>query len=237
MKPIQLSPRLCSVAEMVPLGARLADVGTDHAYLPVWLLQRKVISHAVVSDLREGPLERAKTTAEKYGLTEQMDFRLCNGLSGILAEEVDTIAIAGMGGETIASILEAAPWTAQGEYRLLLQPMSAQNDLRLWLQQNSYSIVEERLSCEGNTLYTAFQVKPGTMSPLTPAECWAGRQHRGEEAPLRAEYLKRLIEQTGRALEGLQRSVCPAGASRQLELEERYQGLTAMLKEWNTWQQ
>ena len=108
LRNMELSPRLRSVAELVPRGARFADVGTDHAYLPVWLLQRGVISRAVVSDLRQGPLDRARSTAEKYGLTSRMDFRLCDGLSAIRPEEADTIAIAGMGGETVAAILAYA---------------------------------------------------------------------------------------------------------------------------------
>ena len=111
MRTVELTPRLRSVAELVPRGARFADVGTDYAYLPVWLLQQGRITGAVASDLRPGPLERARGTAEKYGLTGRMDFRLCDGLSGIQPDEVSTIAMAGMGGETIAAILAAAPWS------------------------------------------------------------------------------------------------------------------------------
>ena len=135
MRFIQLTPRLRAVANMVPAGARLADVGTDHAYLPACLLQEGVLQRAVVSDLRRGPLDRARATAERYSLTERMDFRLCDGLSGIDPDEVDAIVIAGMGGETIAAILEAAPWTVKGEYLLLLQPKTMQHILRPWLQE------------------------------------------------------------------------------------------------------
>ena len=148
MRTVELTPRLRSVAELVPRGARFADVGTDHAYLPVWLLQQGRITGAVASDLRPGPLERARGTAEKYGLTGRMDFRLCDGLSGIQPDEVNTIAIAGMGGETIAAILAAAPWTWERECLLLLQPMSAQPFLRRWLQAHGYTIRRELLSRE-----------------------------------------------------------------------------------------
>ena len=126
MRPMELTPRLRSVAQLVPQGAKFADIGTDHAYLPVWLLQRGIITKALACDLRQGPLDRARATAEKYGLTEQMDFRLCDGLAGVRPGEADTIAIAGMGGETIAAILSAAPWTWREDCLLLLQPMSAQ---------------------------------------------------------------------------------------------------------------
>ena len=139
MRPIELTPRLQAVAGLVPRGARLADVGTDHAYLPASLLQQGVIDTAVAADLRPGPLDRARATAERYGLTEQISFRLCDGLSGILPEEADTVVIAGMGGETIAAILSAAPWVREEGKRLILQPMSAQEDpdpLRgLWLDK------------------------------------------------------------------------------------------------------
>ena len=111
---MELTARLRVLAELVLQDSRLADVGTDHAYLPVWLQQRGVISRAVVSDLRQGPLDRARSTAEKYGLTGRMDFRLCDGLSAIRPEEADTIAIAGMGGETVAAILAAAPGSGSG---------------------------------------------------------------------------------------------------------------------------
>ena len=108
---MELSPRLQAIAEQVPQGAHLADVGTDHGYLPVWLLRDGRINSAIAADLREGPLNRARETARRFNVEEQISFRLCDGLSAIRPEETDTVTIAGMGGETIISILEAAPWT------------------------------------------------------------------------------------------------------------------------------
>lgn len=233
MSSIQLTPRLRAAADLVPAGARLADVGTDHAYLPAYLLQEGVIQRAVVSDLRRGPLDRARATAERYGLTERMDFRLCDGLSGIAPEEADTIVIAGMGGETIAAILEAAPWTVREDCRLILQPMTMQHILRPWLQEHGYAIDKELLACEGNNIYTILQVRPGQMEPLTPAQCWAGRQNRD---PLRGEYLDRLLTHTGRALEGLSRSTQPHASARRRELEAVHAGLEQQQKEWMQWQ-
>ena len=236
MRPIQLTPRLRSVAEQVPTGAKFADIGTDHAYLPVWLLQRGIITKALACDLRKGPLERARATAEKYNLTEQMDFRLCDGLAGVAPGEADTIAIAGMGGETIADILAAAPWVWKEDCLLLLQPMSAQPELRRWLQGHGYAIAKELLSREGDTLYTTFVVQPGPMGELTPAEAWAGRQRKGEEAPLREEYLNRLVAQTARAAEGLARSTRPEDGPRRAEMEQVHTGLLELREEWLSWQ-
>lgn len=237
MRPMELTPRLRSVAQLVPQGAKFADIGTDHAYLPVWLLQRGIITKALACDLRQGPLDRARATAEKYGLTAHMDFRLCDGLAGVRPGEADTIAIAGMGGETIAAILAAAPWVWEQGCMLLLQPMSAQPQLRLWLQGHGYTIAREMLSREGDTIYTAFQVKAGPMPELTAGEQWAGRQSRGEDAPLRGEYLNRLIDQTGRAVEGLRRSTRSADAGRLTELEQVHADLRNMREEWLSWQQ
>ena len=149
---MDLSPRLQGIADQVPAGARFADVGTDHGYLPVWLLLQGRIQHAIASDLR---------------------VRLCDGRAGIAPDEVDTIAIAGMGGETIAMILAAAPWTRQ--CRLLLQPMTAGEDLRQWLGENGYRIDSERIACEGKRYYTILNVTGGAMSAQTPAELWVGR--------------------------------------------------------------
>jgi len=233
---IQLPPRMQTVADLVPPGAKVVDVGTDHAYLPANLLQRGIIRRAVVSDLRAGPLSRARATAERYGLTELMDFRLCDGLAGILPEEADTIIIAGMGGETIAAILAAAPWTAQGERRLLLQPMTAQYQLRRWLQAHRYTIQREALSREKDSFYTILAAAPGDMGPMSPAQYWAGKQSREACSPWRGEYLRRQAAQLDRILAGLNRSKRAEHALRRGELEQIRQGIEEMREEWNTWQ-
>ncbi|MCD7946877.1 MAG: class I SAM-dependent methyltransferase [Oscillospiraceae bacterium] len=232
---MELSPRLRAVAQFVPQGARLADVGTDHAYLPVWLLQREQIVSAIASDLREGPLERARATAARYGMEARIRFCLGNGLARIMPDEVDTIVIAGMGGETISAILAAAPWLKMGGHRLILQPMSAQEDLRAWLAQNGYRIEQESLSREGETLYVALLVLPGEMA-LTAAECCAGRQTKGEAAPLREAYLNGWIAKTERAAAGLRKSKRPDDQSRLAEREALLRGLYDMREEWQAWQ-
>lgn len=195
---LTLTPRLRAIADRVPEGSRFADIGTDHAYLPVWLLLEGRISSAIAADLREGPLTRARETALRCGVTEQVSFRLCDGLRDISEGEANCVAIAGMGGETIASILEAAPWTRNG-VRLLLQPMTSFHDLRSWLANNGYCILDESIVREGKRLYTVMTVEGGEMPPLSPGEAWAGRQS-GD--PLRLDYLAFMAEKVSRALEG-----------------------------------
>lgn len=236
MRIFELSPRLRSVADLVPQGARFADVGTDHAYLPVWLILRGVIDRALVSDLHPGPLENARQTAAHYEVSDKVAFRLCDGLSGICSDEADAIAIAGMGGETIAEILSAALWTARGEHRFLLQPMTAHPELRAWLSGHGYTIEREVLTQEGKNLYSTFLVRAGAMEILTPAETWAGRQWEGMDAPLRDAYLDKLSRRADKALLGIRNSSRPQDVERAAELEQAAAGLKEMRKEWLAWQ-
>ncbi|MEA4934793.1 MAG: class I SAM-dependent methyltransferase [Lawsonibacter sp.] len=233
-KHLELSPRLRMVADLVPKGARLADVGTDHAYLPAALILEGVIPSAIAADLRQGPLNRAKSTVQECGLTDRVAFRLCDGLCGIHPEEVEAVVIAGMGGETISAILAAARWTRERDIPLVLQPMSSLSDLRFWLAKNGYRILTEPLAREGDTLYAALSVRAGEMEPLTPAELWAGKNRL---QPLRGIWLDRWLEKTKRALDGLAQARQEDGvAQRRALLEKVRAGLLEMKEELEAWQ-
>ena len=196
MRELQLQPRLQLLADMVPEGSRLADVGTDHGYIPVWLLKRGRIAAAIASDIGAEPLQHARQT--------DIDFRLCPGLDAIAPEEADTIVIAGMGGETIQMILEAAPWTAKGEHLLLLQPMTKVEYLRKWLVDNGYYFTEERLVFDKNYRYPVFAVRGGAQPPLTLTQQYGGVLLDGD--PLYADYLDERIGKLQKAIDGLRRS-------------------------------
>ena len=229
---MELSGRLAAIAAMVPPGSRLADVGTDHGFLPVYLLKTGRIAGAVASDLRPAPLEKARHNAARHGVADKISFRLCPGLEGIAPGEADVIAMAGMGGETILHILEAAPWTKEGGYRLLLQPMSSQPELRSWLWRSGYRILRETVARDNGRLYAVLEVTGGEESASpTLGELWAGRQSR---APLRGEYLAWLTGVARRALEGAQKARRDDTAR---ELAQVIEALTQMKKEWDTWQQ
>ena len=233
MRRPELSPRLRRVGDLVPAGARLADVGTDHAYLPAALILEGKIPWAVAADLRRGPLDRARATVRTYGLTGRVAFRLCDGLTGVKPDEVDAVAIAGMGGETIAAILQAAPWVRERDVPLILQPMSSMPDLRAWLRENGFRSETERLAREGDALYTALLVRAGEMDPLAPAELWAGKNS-GD--PLRGAWLDRWLARTGRALDGMAQARGEGVPARRRALEEVRDGLAEMKKEWEQWQ-
>lgn len=236
MRPIELAPRLLALAKQVPEGARFADIGTDHARLPVWLLEQGIIQNAIASDLREGPLEQARETARRHALTERLSFRLGDGLAPIRGEEVDVCAIAGMGGETIAAILSACPWVASPGHTFLLQPMTSVEELRSWLWRSGFRITQEVLVGEGRTIYVVITAIPGTMVPLTPAEEWAGRQYRGMESPLRTSYLDRLTGRVAHMVEGLRNSTRLDDLEKLPLLEEVLTGLNQMKEEWDRWQ-
>ena len=159
-RELSLQPRLALLASLVPQGAVLADVGTDHGYIPVCLRQRGVIDRAIASDIGREPLEHARRTAEEYGVGG-IDLRLCAGLDAIAPEECDTVLIAGMGGETIWGILAAAPWTRDGRHTLLLQPQTKIEELRLRLCENGYAVTREHLVRDKGKLYVVMTVTAG----------------------------------------------------------------------------
>ena len=216
MKELQLQPRLQHLANLIPQGVRLADIGTDHGYMPVWLIQQGRIDRAIAADIAQEPLAHAKRTAEEYD-TENIHFRLCSGLDGIGPEEVDYIVIAGMGGDTIVSILSAAPWTKNG-VKLLLQPMTKVEMLRSWLADNGYCFTAESLVWDKEYLYPVMEVTGGTQKKLTAAEQWAGTEFADD--PLYGEYLTHQILRLQKAIDGLNKANDGRSRGRACELEE-----------------
>ena len=229
---MELSPRLAAIAAQVPPGSRLADIGTDHAYLPAYLLRKGTIPSAAASDVNRGPLDRGRETARQAGVEEKISFRLSDGLNGLREDEADVIVIAGMGGELIARILSEAPWTR--EKLLLLQPMTAQPELRRWLNGNGYRIERETVVREGEKLYVILTVRGGADTPCSLGELWAGRQRKGEDAPLRLDYLEDLLRRRRKALAGMERgSVTPELLEEERRLITR---LERLREEWISWQ-
>ncbi|MCD8340598.1 MAG: class I SAM-dependent methyltransferase [Clostridiales bacterium] len=219
MEQLQLTPRLQVVADLVPEGARLADVGTDHAHLPVWLLLNGRIAAAIASDIRPGPLERAARTVEAYRLQERVSLRLCPGLEGVAPHEADTVTICGMGGDMMIGILEAAPWTRDG-VTLILQPQSGQPRLRRWLTAHGYEIQLECLAKEAHRWYPVLLVRGGRSTVLSAPEALAGPERAWRQEPLRLPYLAFLREQCRRQLDAVLRSEKAADVARRAELAE-----------------
>jgi tRNA (adenine22-N1)-methyltransferase len=196
----------------------LADIGTDHAYLPVYLVANGVIPRAIAADLMSGPLEAARTTVLVAGLEEKIALRLGSGLSVLVPGEAATVSICGMGGPLIAQILEDGP--LGGVERLVLQPMGGEERLRRWLAQNGWRLVAEQLVEDSGRLYLVAVAEPGCMS-LSDEEALVGQHLRDAGGPLLVRYAGSLLEQGRGALDGARRSERPEARERVTALEWR----------------
>jgi tRNA (adenine22-N1)-methyltransferase len=162
-----LSPRLKAIANMVPKCRSAADIGTDHGYVPLYLIQNRRIEYAIAADISPGSLNKAKNLIQQHSMGHCMETRLGNGLSVLRPGEADTIIIAGMGGLLIGDILEQGEAVARKASTLVLQPMVAQEELRRWLISNNYCIKEEDLVREDKRIYEIIVVVPCT-NPVKP---------------------------------------------------------------------
>ena len=153
MEQIKINDRLLTAISFVRKGKRFADIGTDHAYLPIYLLEQGVISYAYAADINQGPLDKANENIIKYGFKDKIQTVLCDGLSKIAPDSVDDIAIFGMGGELIIKIIDEASWVKDSEKRLILQPMTHPEKLRQYLAQNGFQIIGETLSFDRGKIY------------------------------------------------------------------------------------
>ena len=159
-----ISKRLELVASFVPRGAILLDVGSDHAYLPIDLVERGRIKSAIAGEVVEGPYQSAVKNVEAHGLKEKIQVRLANGLAAFEeADQVSVITIAGMGGRLIATILEEGLDKLASVQRLILQPNNREDDLRIWLQDNGFQIVAESILEEAGKFYEILVVEAGQM--------------------------------------------------------------------------
>lgn len=155
MRPLfTLDSRLAACAELVRSGSHLADIGTDHAYLPVWLAKNGRISYAIAADINSQPLERGVENIKKYHAEDKVTARLSNGLESINPSEVDDIVIAGMGAELIIDILSKAPWIKHKEKRLILQPMTRAYLLRKYLYDSGFQIISEQACAHNGKIYS-----------------------------------------------------------------------------------
>lgn len=153
MNEITLPPRLACVASMVRSGSRMADIGTDHAYLPVFLIQKGSVRAAIAADVKEGPLQRARDTVLRYRMQDRISVRLSNGLMQLGPDEADDIVFAGMGGELITALLAACPWVKDAAKHYIFQPMTHSEILRCWLVQNGFLVQTEQTVSEGQKVY------------------------------------------------------------------------------------
>ena len=229
---MQLSQRLSSVASMVTAGNCLADVGTDHGYVPIYLYERNIIPHAIAMDVNKGPLERATLHIAESGMKEAIETRLSDGLAALNPGEADSVVIAGMGGPLIIRILSAYPETTESLKELILQPQSEIPEVRIWLYENGYEIVEEHMVFEDGKYYPMFKaVKNPQAEKLSDLEYKFGKLSvLGEKDVLKA-YLVREVSNKQNILNKLMEENSEKSKGRAEEMKALLAELEEMLRE------
>lgn len=160
---MKLTPRLQSIANHIPKNTVCADIGTDHAYIPIYIVKNAISHKVIATDINKGPLARAKKQIQKEGLESQIETRLGNGLDVIGLFEVDTVIIAGMGGSLIKNILDANKERAKTIKTFILQPMIGQRELREYLIKNKFKTIKEDLVQENRRFYEIIIAEQGSQ--------------------------------------------------------------------------
>lgn len=217
-KKIRLAPRLKKIAELVPVCGTVADIGTDHAYIPSVLVASGRASRAIASDIVPGPVARARATVRGCGLVDRIDVRLGAGLETVAEGEADVIIIAGMGGILISEILENSRSVTDCAELIILQPMTAVTELREYLGKGGYTVCGEYLVKEENKLYNIITAIPRGNTEYSVRELYLGRNTEKTSPELFAEYRERVISKLRRRAEGLKKSALAENAARLEEI-------------------
>ena len=197
----------------------MIDVGTDHGYLPVELLRRGYSGRLIASDINAGPLQAAVRSAQQAGLEDRISFQLADGLELCDPNVIDTIVIAGMGGDTICGILDRAEWCMDRRYTLILQPMTRAEVLRYWLIHNEFEILEEDLTEDAGTLYAVLTARFGGCTQLSDAELYTGSFSSLRDHRLFPAFLEQQISRFRRMLIGISAAASHETSGRKAILE------------------
>ena len=218
---MKLSRRLETVASFVETGSNLADIGTDHGYIPIALMERGVIRKGFAMDVRKGPLERAKEHIAEYHLEDRIETRLSDGAEKLQPGEADAVVIAGMGGELIIHILEGGKHLWDSVQQWVLSPQSDLLKVRRYLRENGFAISREMMVEEDGKYYTVMNVVRGTMELVSEAyECYGTCLIRDQNPVLR-EYLEKEERQLKKILEQLEKQETDSARDRAGEVRQQ----------------
>ena len=187
-----LSDRLKAVADMITPGLPVADIGCDHAYLPIYLIREEISPYVVACDVNAGPVVRAKENVEDVDLSDKIDIRQGDGLSVLEPGEVRSVVLAGMGGKLMIRILDEGKDVLSGVSEIILEPQSDVADVRHFLQDADFRIISENMVCEDNKFYPLIKAVPGKMTWDREIYFRYGKILLREENPVLHEFL--LIE-------------------------------------------
>lgn len=218
---MKLTNRLQAAADLVPVCESMADIGTDHGYLPIYLVQEGRARQAIACDVNGGPLARAREDVISSGLSRQIGLRLGGGLAPLSKGEMDGVTICGMGGLLVRDILAENDEKAQALSWLVLQPQGHVAELRYFLSRHHFRIEKEVLSLDGGQLYELMLVRPGEMAELSMLQAEIGATAAYREDPLFKMHIERLIRRRRFVIEGAKDSVSERHRkSREKALEE-----------------
>ena len=218
---MQLSKRLQAVARLVTPGSRLADVGTDHGYVPIWLFEQGQILSAIAMDLRNGPLERAREHIQMHGLDAHIETRLSDGLDKLLPGEADSIVIAGMGGMLVVKILSQGQKLLSSVKELILQPQSDLDAVREYLHRTGFVIVKEDMIFEDGKYYPMMKAVHGDNTDDRKIWFLYGRLLLENRHPVLKSYLEKEYDGCCKLLEKLSRTSTEVAKHRCEELSEK----------------
>lgn len=200
---ITLSKRLGSAVPYVRRGARVVDVGTDHAYLPIHLVGEGLAQTALAADINRGPIECARANIAEAGLSDRIGTLQADGLHGVEAFAPDHVIVFGMGGELIERILSEAEWIRNPAVRLILQPMSRAATLRAWLTENGFAITGETLTYEDKKYYQTLAAEwCGERVVYSEVELEVGRLNIERRPPIFEDFLRHEIAVLDRVIAG-----------------------------------
>lgn len=199
--PVKLSQRLYAIANCITEVSSIADIGTDHGYLPVYLVESGRINQGIACDINKKPLAKAEKIIKKYGFEKIIETRLGSGLSVLKPNEVDALVLAGMGGILISELLEAKKEVSSSVKKLVLQPMNNQKFLRQYLETQGFEIVKEELVLEGTRVYEIIVARSGEMTIENPLDYELGYNFLKNKHPLGKVHVQRKIEKAKFILE------------------------------------
>ena len=227
---IHLSQRLQAIADFVPQGAAVADIGTDHGFLPCDLAQQQRADKLIACDVNAQPLALAQKNIEDYNLQEQVQTRLGNGLTVLQPGEVTVVTIAGMGGSLMLDILDAAPAVVDRLQRIILQPNVGAEAVRIWAEKNRWQIVDEALVRENDRFSVILALEQGRGKPMSAVELYLGPVLLEQRHPLLGLYISEEWEKAQRILEQLKRSDSEDSQNRIRLLERKWEDINGVMK-------
>lgn len=230
MTDMQLSERMERLASWVTDGHRLADIGTDHGYIPIALVLRRRIPSALAMDVNRGPLSRAEEHIRSYGLDTYIETRLSDGLKKLRPGEADTVLIAGMGGALTVRILNGGTHCLHTVQELILQPQSEIRSVREWLWEHDYQIIEEDMVKDEGKYYPMMKAVHGEDSRMSAAELAYGRTGLQRSPDVLQEYLQREEAKNQKVMEVLQANGKEASDRMRALEEERAQIMQVRLE-------